>query len=722
MKKLNLLSMVLISTLATTSLTSCNNGGNTPPTKQNSNSLLKKISASSLDQKLKNLANMTDEEKILLINEISATQDYPYTTDLQVLYRSYLHAIMDGEFGANYLVQKNIASNIDIFRKSKFLSKDPMAISVSNSTYPDFILTLIEKRILGHDLEIQKTLVSHLVNSNIISHYSYYRVLTTIKDGYYGNNYELTTMLLKYLDNKSYQLSAVQQELFIQSIDQNRFDLSQNGVNRLASYMHKLYFDDFEALDKLHLLLTNKFNNNKEMSYLFAKSLIRQIDLMSYDYGMYGGEYIDTINRQKNKNELLKFSLILSNQNMYTEELKRAWIGALISIERKSKEKDNAFLNLMNQLITKDEAQQLFTSYIVTNDIKESLIKKGFSFDKYQFGNLQEFNTNSEAFSGEKGVITISGNNKSIKVRIQNYLNQAKNMEINSNIGYGGYSVTYDAEGNPDLLIVLAEGVNDKNINNVRKKMQAFLITDPKFKYLYDDVVESVRVYDLKNPSYNKGSEIALLMNNTVSKSSKNYARFPFWLQKAIFTQEFNADDYKYNNLINFTFSLMELLPENTAQSKQLKETVFKAIKYTIKNSGDKTIFSNKEDELKVKNKLNVFMSKNLLSKSADINALLNKLWPTISFHDKFRLLLLCSTLAGENSLGYNNQANEFYYKLSNVIAEKMSNEPIENDISYDFRENLTNVTDAFERKESIERIINKLNHDATTLTLWQRR
>lgn len=679
MKKSNLLLLSLLSTFSVMSLTACNSGANNSNPSVQSNSL-KNIDTSSLVEKLTNVQNLSDEEKITLIHEISATREYPSNPELQKLYSSYKNAIENKGFGTNHSILKEIALNIDILRLcNDLIAQDIITSNNLQETdiYSTFILRTIQLEWLSNNPEIQQILVTQLNNSNMDNSSISYSFISSIAAGRFeSKNLELQNVILKCLNHIGNKNHFGSQRAIMVAINKQRFGSNQLILDQLINYVNTLEIIDKSIIDMLNSLINEgKFGNNDNIYTVYKNKLI-----------------------QYNQHVKIKELINLTDKKLSVEDSKK-------------------ILTAENSIKT---AKYIFSKYYFDDKLKIKLSESGYIFDKYQFGNLSEFKTDTEEFTDNNATIKISGTSKTFDIKIQDYLDQAKDMDPQINTGYGSYGVVYDKDGNPDLLIVFAKGVRSTTINQVKEQMQGFLTINKMTQPIYGNVVELVKVYDFNKSVKYDGADMPELINEIMSSNAPDFVRFPTWLQTSIKLQEFDTNNFRSANLIKFVIDFVNQLPENTPENKELKNITLNTIQRVINNQGQKV-----ELDINIKNEINSYMGKPMPIGNINVDTPLNLLWPTLTFNDKLKLFFLCAQLAKDGALGYhhgiNNQANEFYYALAAKILTKMNSEHIE-DINT--KTQLINMSLELDNGSCIEQVSNKLlfsNIGQNIFSIWEK-
>lgn len=257
-------------------------------------------------------------------------------------------------------------------------------------------------------------------------------------------------------------------------------------------------------------------------------------------------------------------------------------------------------------------------------------------------------------------------------MNFEDALGLVNGVNANNMLAYGSFGITYDTNNKPDLLIIMAHAVDNTHSQDyLAEQIAGFLNIQTKtprdIVNIYAKVMTYLRIYDLKShPKY------PVIITNLDSNSAY-FERFPKWLKKNIKIIEGNDKENIYTDKV---LKFVEVLPDNES-----KELIITSIKRIINHKGNSIKLdqdNNKDQELKMK--INTYLSEFYSNKPNLMVQQLDNVWSGFkNKDDKLKFIYLLGQIAKSGSLGYHykqdNQANELYYTLTKLSAKKLYNE-----------------------------------------------
>ncbi len=227
----------------------------------------------------------------------------------------------------------------------------------------------------------------------------------------------------------------------------------------------------------------------------------------------------------------------------------------------------------------------------------------------------------------------------------------------------GSYGVIYNSAKKPLLFIVYSVSISEVGIEYQKEQMLGFFRINKHTAPLYQHNISNLKVYkliDLKD-------EFPVLLDE-LSPQCKDFNLLPKWLKEIVINMQFNPEDYKFANIINFVFEIADVITDN-----KLRGIIKATIERTIMNQGNPiSLGETVKEDIEIKDSINfAFIQADQL---ASLKDKLDKFY--ISLPDrssKLKLLFLLGQIAKRGALGYDhggkNQANELFYTLALKVA-----------------------------------------------------
>ena len=235
--------------------------------------------------------------------------------------------------------------------------------------------------------------------------------------------------------------------------------------------------------------------------------------------------------------------------------------------------------------------------------------------------------------------------------------------------GYGTHGITYDKNGNPELLIIYSEDLNQKKQNKpaITEKINGLIYAPAESKFLYQDALEHIKVFSLQPALDNLPRKLDL------SRYTDKFTTFPSWLQSAIIKNQFKATEYKSAHLISF---IMDFVTNSLIQVPELKNKCNNIIAKVISGQGNSfSLSSNVADDAKIKDAINMAFNADDATTMNKYVKNLQQFWHSLTkVEDKLQLIFILGQIAKKGALGYHqhndNTANIAFYKLCQQCLE----------------------------------------------------
>mgnify|MGYP000449803716 CR=1 FL=1 len=661
-----LLVSLLISAIGTGTLTACNSG--TTPSSSSSTSITTNSGHSLKSMETINYVNSEVQalldaqepylpQKLMeLIEQIDQLKDEENSPDLQMVYSNILRAINADKFQV-FKLPHDFGY---LFRHSMEIRK----VFEEYDSQPHFEMLNALARALGNinltTSDNQKQLadaIETLRKELVRPRREYSRLKGSdhdIPDKFYNRAPEVSKYLnYAALNNINMLAPKLQEEIIISVLyslsPSDDLDIQKAVATKLATInimnttnqniivrfiWDKKFIDNPEVLKSLITSLSNMNIEDKKVQQSIAECI---------DKGKFGDNPEVLMNLRN-----LVFSLDMASpgaQFYMLNAIEKQQLGEFSESEIKS---------LSSRWIALEAIRKRFPTF--------------FTDDKYFFGNFNTFKTTAPELES----LTFGDQ----KINLSLAPGTIKNLTEYA-LAFGSFGVVYDRLGKPDLLVIVGEGLAGTNYEKEILVAEGNIMQALGMPTIFGDKnlnkLELIKVFDLKNLK----AGFPTIIDN-LSSSSPEFKRLPRWLQERVKANEFNINNYKDSNLLQFAMSFAESLPEQT----QLKATLVDAIKLVVEAKGGRIVLNaNANEDMNLKNAINQEMNSFYGSpEEQQWNLVENKLtefWGTLQNREsKLKFIYLLGQLAKDGALGYhydaNNQANEFYYYLTIACTNKL--------------------------------------------------